>query len=140
NLPYIEEDIKLQKQRFNLFKEEIKNISTKFSQNNIIVIQLKGVSLASDIYTLNPEVRKSKDIDIFVAPRDIIESLDILGKLGFKVMESGETVSPKLLQNCYDEIISRSIHLPEFQKAVFYNGKMYKNKAINTKYTRIVYK
>ena len=57
-------------------------ISTAFAENNIPIVLLKGVALASTTYP-DPMCRSMSDIDLWVLDQDMPQAIAILKQLGF---------------------------------------------------------
>ena len=90
----------------NLFLiSELNEIAKTLKENNITLIVLKGLYLASQVYE-NISLREMNDIDLLVKKEEIFESLRILDDLGYK------PTSP--ISISVDELTRR--HLPPFYK------------------------
>lgn len=118
-------NINIQNEKIQIVEKEIEKLSTIFDRVNISLVTLKGVTLAYEIYKENLGMRKSRDIDIFVSPKDIEKTLDILGDNGYCVRNTGEKVSRCLCEKYQNKMLS-SIHFTAFEKSFLVNGETIK--------------
>ena len=121
----IQKDVEDQRNRNEMFRKEIHRLSSFFADNDVRLVHIKGLILAEDIYEECPEIRKSYDIDILVAPKDAGKALDLLGKLGYIIKSENKAVSAQLKESHYRKVIAGAIHFPEFSVKIVHNEMEY---------------
>lgn len=127
----IEKKNSKQKQINQIYEAEVISLSQIFSERGLLVLHLKGISLLNEIYPndkLAYKKRKINDIDILISQDKLVESLDLLGELGYFVCSTNERVSSKIISSFHEEVVNRGIHFPQFYKFIDYRGKPFKIK------------
>lgn len=118
----IMEQIDRQRLLYQVFEQELTDLHQKFTDNGVRMINLKGFYLANDLY--EPiELRKSGDIDILVKAENVSKALEILRKNAYRVVATGEQVSPEIASISLDSLVEREIHFPVFYKEVQINDQ-----------------
>jgi hypothetical protein len=74
----------IRKIRNRVFLEEILNIGKKFKDNNINIVNIKGLLLANDLYS-PPEIRYFNDIDLLVAKSSLEHTLLLFSNMDYKI-------------------------------------------------------
>jgi hypothetical protein len=73
-----------------LLSNELSDILSALNKHGIAVIPLKGTVLAEVLYQ-NPALRASADMDILVHSKDISQTRELLGELGYQQVTMPET-------------------------------------------------
>jgi len=108
-----------------IFRDEIVNLSIMFAKKDIKLIFLKGLPLAQDVY-IDPDLRKSSDIDVLVDYNDMPTIVDLLRKEGYLDAKTGKPVSYNDISKYVErKNIDTMLHLNPVYKSVDENGMDY---------------